>query len=295
VARLGALKTIEILQEMGIEVIYGDTDSVFFKLPESMSIEDFQRIVDEIAKRLKLYAMETFGVKSNPFVLNAEAVYSDMVILTKKHYCGRYLWSSKKGFIPEDKPEYNWKGLEIVRSDSSQLERDTLKEMLKMILNRETNDTVLSYWNNILSKLATKEYPLVHVSYPAKIKKEFEDNKPSGYKTTVPAHIKAAVYSNLYLGTDWRTSDKPRRVPISNKLVHKYPAKFTVNRNGKQPKEFKVNGIAIDEYYPIPDEFIRAVNWKAITKRITGKVNKILIFIGAKETEETKTTQTTLV
>jgi len=172
-----------------------------------------------------------------------------------------------------------------------------MKHILEMMLNRSTVDSIKEYWNTIVNKLNNKEYTLVEVGYPAKIGKAVENNVPYGYTTTVPSHIKGVVYSNKYLGTDWRTGDKPRRIPIDwKKLVkdkkskelidERYPIMFDIE--GK-PKQYRVNGIAIDEYYQIPDLFIQAVDWKKITKRLTGKVDKLFKFM---EDEKEKKIQT---
>jgi len=276
---LGAEKTIEILTELGYEVIYGDTDSVFFKKRRGETIEDLQKVVIELNKRLGVWAKKTFNARMNPYVASLKRLYKTFVIPTRKHYCGRYGWDEKEGYLKKDK--YEWKGLDAIRSNSSALERDTLKTILKLIMDRKRNRVtqINQLYISVLDSLERREYTIFEVGYPAKIAHTIETfgkvTKPTGYKKNLPCHIKAVIYSNLFLGTEWRTGDKPMRVPIKAELLRKFPRKFKAH-TFKGLKEYTVNSIATDPAYFVPEQFFNAINWVSITKRLKGKVENIL-------------------
>jgi DNA polymerase elongation subunit (family B) len=278
-ARLGSSKTIELLRERGFDIKYGDTDSVMFQDPLNRSVGEIAKIVEEVNVELQEWCKREFNVISPPLTLNTEAMYSDFIILSKKYYCGKYAWSSKKGYHTD----YNWKGLATVRSDSSNVERTELKKILQMMLDRKPKLTILNHWLNVMQAVLDKKIPLISVGYPAQIKHRLENNVPVGYTARgLPTHIKAAIYSNQFLGTDWRTGDKPRRIPIDADLLTTFQKEFLIVRHDQKAHEYEVNGISTDEYYILPDEIQHAVNWMSISKRLRNKGEKLFEFMNIK-------------
>lgn len=274
-ARLGSTKTIALLRQKGFDIIYGDTDSAMFVDPLNRSVEEVIPIVEEVNQELQAWCLEQFNVISPPLILNTEALYSDFIILSKKFYCGKYSWNSKKGYHTD----YNWKGLATVRSDSSNVERSTLKQVLQMMLDRKSKFEILNYWVEVMTHVLDREPPIIDVAYPLQITKRLENSIPIGYvKKGIPTHIKSAIYSNKYLGTDWRTGDKPRRLPIIASKLFMYPKTFKIVRS-TAIKEYEVNGISTDEYYILPDEIINAIDWMKISTRLRGKAEKLFKFM----------------
>jgi DNA polymerase zeta len=107
----------------GCSVIYGDTDSLFIKLPGRSLKEAFQ-FGEEFCKAV---------TKDNPppVQLKLEKVYMGSIMQTKKKYCGM-----KYESIEERKPEFEAKGIETIRRDQCALTQKVLANALKTLFSR---------------------------------------------------------------------------------------------------------------------------------------------------------------
>lgn len=293
VAVIGRL-SIEELQRLAIglghEFIYGDTDSIFIKL-KSKNKDDALAEGLEISKNLneglEKYFTKQYGVDRAPSELALQKLYSRYLLLGRKNYAGKQIWDSKKGW----KIEYDFKGFEVIRSDSSDLEKESLEILVKMFLDGKPKEELLRYIEHIYSKLSNKEVEPIKLAYPLQIKHPFRQymrpNKKG--KVSPPAHIRAALYSNTYLNTDFESGDKPRRLPVTpppkskSKLGRKDDSQATLFKEESYPSiwhykelKWKVKDITIAEEMLVPEWFIERIDYERIFKRLKGKVNKIM-------------------
>ena len=275
---LASQKLIEELSKLGYKAVYGDTDSIFYIMKPGETLADVERVNNILNERLAEWATKEWNIDESPFHLSVKRIYSKFLVLSKKRYGGKYVYHEKKGYTTG----YEFKGLELVRSDSSKLEKEVQHRLFKFILDGE-EEKIPKYWSKVRSRLNRGQYEPIEVAYPAAIVKRIEKRVhkgkeycyPLGYPKVVPAHIRAVIYSNQYLGTDFRSGDKPRRLPIRTKLLEGYPKEVEIlTSQGLIRREAK--DIAIDEYYPLPDEFRRVIDWKRIRKRLEKKVQSIL-------------------
>lgn len=128
------------LESMGYPVIYGDTDSVMFKVsPEDPDIVGTAKFMSKyLTERSKSFLEETFHPKKIVFNLDVAAVCSSMWIQpavgkgkdegTKKRYAALVIWDK------EDTVYLLRKGLEIARHDWSKASREAQEEGLIMKL-----------------------------------------------------------------------------------------------------------------------------------------------------------------
>jgi DNA polymerase I len=293
VAVIGRL-SIEELQRLaiglGYEFIYGDTDSIFIKL-KSKNKEDALKEGLEIAKKLNAglekFFTKNYGVDRAPSELSLQKLYIRYLLLGRKNYAGKSLWDSKKGW----KVEYDFKGFEVIRSDSSDLEKKILEGLVKKFLNEESIEELNRYIGGAYERFWKKEDEPIALAYPLQIKHPFRQYmKPNKKgKISPPAHIRAALYSNTYLNTDFESGDKPRRLPI--KVVKKRKLKngqitlFTEDEiypNAWKYKdvEWRLRDISITEEMLIPEWFIERINYDRIFDRLKGKVDKIMELVG---------------
>lgn len=275
---LASQKLIEVLESEEYQVIYGDTDSVFYCLKSGETLDDVKRVTKLLNRRLSDWCIKEWNIKESPFALSVKMLVSDFVVLSKKRYGGKWYYHEKKGYGTD----YDFKGLELVRSDSSTLEKEVQKQVLKYILDRKPHETI-KYWATVERKLIKQDYSPIDVAYPSAITKKMVKQEwngkmywcPVGYRKNIPAHVKAAIYSNEVLGTDFRQGDKPRRLPVDSSHLRRYPKTVKILRDNELI-ERPLRDVAIDEYYRLPKEFEHSIDWARIKDRLAGKVDKVI-------------------
>ena len=125
----------------GCDVIYGDTDSVFVKLPG--------RSVQEAFEFGELFCKAVTASNPPPVQLKLEKVYLGSIMQTKKKYCGMKFDSKD-----QQKPTFEAKGLETIRRDQCALTQKVLRNSL-VTLFRSGLPAVKEYlyrqWSLVLS------------------------------------------------------------------------------------------------------------------------------------------------
>ena len=101
----------------GAEVIYGDTDSVFVKLPG--------RTVREAFEFGEQFCNDVTASNPPPVQLKLEKVYLGSMMQTKKKYCGMKFESKD-----QKKPIFEAKGIETIRKDQCALTQKVLRNSL---------------------------------------------------------------------------------------------------------------------------------------------------------------------
>lgn len=115
----------ELHSRTGVSVVYGDTDSLFVRVPGGTREQAFE-IGEEIVRK----ASEMFPA---PVTLQLEKVYHPCVLQTKKRYVG-YAYESREQTVPT----FDAKGIETVRRDSCALVQKTMERVLRVLF--ETKD-----------------------------------------------------------------------------------------------------------------------------------------------------------
>jgi len=168
VGRYTIVETIEKCKSFGIDVLYGDTDSLFLKAP---SRDQVQKVVE--------WAKTEFGVD-----LDLDKEYRYVVFSTRKK---NYLGVQKDGKV-------DVKGLTGKKSHTPPFIKNLFYEILE-ILSKVQNeqefaqsktkigDMISSY----AKKLKSKQIPLTDLAFHVMISKS-----PSEYVKTIPQHIRAA-------------------------------------------------------------------------------------------------------
>ncbi|GFU23948.1 DNA polymerase alpha catalytic subunit [Nephila pilipes] len=132
------LKTKELVEKMGLDVIYGDTDSIMINTNQTEMDEVMQlgnKVKAEINKLFRLLEIDIDGV------------YKPMLLLKKKKYAALSLTVLSNGQVVTKE---EMKGLDIVRRDWSQLAKDAGQYIIKEILSNKSKDEIV---DNIHSHL----------------------------------------------------------------------------------------------------------------------------------------------
>jgi len=176
------------VEELGHEVIYGDTDSIFVKLKTSS--DDVAGSVERIGKELESYINKFYTAyvlknyqRESKLELEFEKTYKKFFM---PHVRGSEAGAKKRyaGIIEKDgKDDLQFVGLEYVRSDWTKAAKFFQKELLlKVFDGAEVNGFVKEFVGN----LESGKYDEM-LKYRKWIRKNVAE-----YTKTTPPHIKAA-------------------------------------------------------------------------------------------------------
>jgi len=142
---------IERLGEIGIEVVYYDTDGIFIS-----SIDDISDVFNDLVNE---WARVRYNKENIKVDFTYEGYYERLFILTKCRYVGDLV--TKKGI------EHEIKGVEMKRADASKYSKVFQKELIDKILNKVDQEEVIKWI--IKEQKRIKELPLSDVSFPCKL------------------------------------------------------------------------------------------------------------------------------
>lgn len=181
-------------------VIYGDTDSVYFKT-QTDNTEDAKLIADTVTKMvnksypefMKKYFNSTDGRET--FIVAEREVISDRgIFVKKKHYM---LHLVDKDGRPVD--EMKVMGLQIKKTSIPKFIRDAITDAFERFLKGEEWKVIKK--DIVEFKNTLKEMDIIELGKPSGVNKvEYyteEFNNPTG--KTIPSHVKASILYNTCL------------------------------------------------------------------------------------------------
>ena len=185
------LDTIEKCRESNVDVLYGDTDSLFVKNPTEQQI---QTIINQ--------AKNDHGVE-----LEVEKEYRYVVLSDRKK---NYLGVTKNGKV-------DVKGLTGKKSHTPAFIKSLFYDILDVLAEVKTNDEFKNAKSKISSKIAecsrkiqAKEIPLSELAFNVMLSKSLNE-----YTKTIPQHIRAA--KQLESVREIKKGDRISYVKIINK------------------------------------------------------------------------------
>ena len=191
IGRHTILETIKKCEEAGIEVLYGDTDSLFIKNPTK---EQIQVVIDQ--------AKKDHGVD-----LEIDKSYRYCVLSNRKK---NYLGVTKSGKV-------DVKGLTGKKSHTPAFIKNLFYELIDVLSKVQTMEDFVKAKQEISEKIATcgkkveaKEIPLEDLTFNVMLSKA-----PSEYVKTIPQHIRAA--KQLESIREIKKGDKISFIKILNK------------------------------------------------------------------------------
>jgi len=151
--RENIVNTKKLIEEKyPVEVIYGDTDSLFINTKQ-LDIEKANIIGEEVSR---------FISEKGKFLFEFEKTYKTFLILTKKRYAG---WKYVKAYDPETQ-QFRWKdsiemrGIETVRRDWCPLVTETMEEVIGTILKEGDVHKVITQVRDVVTKLNNNQIAL---------------------------------------------------------------------------------------------------------------------------------------
>jgi len=183
IGRFAITETQTKCAELGIEVIYGDTDSVFLKNPTK---EQIKSIIDWSDKDLQIE-------------LDIDKVYRYLALSErKKNYLGVY----SEGNV-------DVKGLSGKKRNTPQFIQDMFREMVEELSKVKVpedfevaKEQIKNKIKTAIKKLENHEYPIEDLAFQMTMSKD-----PSKYEKTVPQHVQAARLLEKQLGKKISSGD----------------------------------------------------------------------------------------
>lgn len=204
------LQSKEYLEQRGYSVVYGDTDSLFVKLPDTIndfSSEDGRKIVRDLNLYWKTRLKKEFTVESF-LEIEFEKYYRKFIITparggdsgAKKRYAGLLKYDG------EERIEFV--GLEIVRSDWTRLAKEFQVELYERIFyGKEVKDWI----KEVVRRVYSGEFD-DKLIYRKRLRKDVDD-----YTKTIPQHVRAAKMIDKNSGIIYYVITKRGPVPVELK------------------------------------------------------------------------------
>jgi len=162
----------------GCKVIYGDTDSLFVKLPGRSVSEAFQ-FGDELCNAVT-------ASNPPPIQLKLEKVYHGSIMQTKKKYCGMKFESKN-----QRKPTFEAKGIETVRRDQCSLTQKVLKNALVTLFQNGV-DAVKSYLHRQWALIISDELPVSDFVLTGRVRSRYRGGRPGPVQATLARRLAEA-------------------------------------------------------------------------------------------------------
>lgn len=248
--------TRSVITDMGYTVLYGDTDSCMVQLPVldlDKTICVAREIEEELNESYSKFALDVLGAREHYFSIKFEKVYRRFFQAgKKKRYAGHLVWKEGK-----DVDQVDIVGFELRRSDSPHITKEVQQHVMELVLQGADLPELKSYLGVIIRKYRRGEYSPDDVGIPGGIGKALESYEIKD------AHVRGAIYSNKYLGTEFKRGSKPKRIYIKN-VTAKYP---------------KTDVICFEYADQVPPEF--EVDWEVMMeKSIKLPISRIIEAIG---------------
>lgn len=236
------LKTvISFLEEKGLSVLYGDTDSLFveFKSKENYEVEG-ANVVASVNHFIQKRLLDEYAVDSK-LEIQYDKFFKKLILTStrgvgegaKKRYAGLMLKNTEDGL----KEEIVLTGMEYVRSDWSLLARNFQYELIRRIFYNENHEEFIY---QTLKELEDKkhDHELVLVK---KLTKPIEE-----YVKNIPPHVKAA------------------KLLLDHKGITKRRLEFVMTKRGAIPIELPHADIDYDYYIerqlaPVADSILSLI------------------------------------
>jgi DNA polymerase elongation subunit (family B) len=188
----------------------------------------------------------------------------------KKRYAGKIVWKEGK-----DVDDVDITGFEYKRSDIAPITKEVQREVLEMIVDGESEETIKDYVHGVIADFREGTFDVDRIGIPGGIGKRLD-----AYDTA-SAHVRGAKYANLLLGTNFQRGSKPKHVYLSK--VHPSYFRRVESERGLDPQsdalyaEFKRDPDVICFEYAdqLPDEF--EVDWdKMLEKTLRGPIARVI-------------------
>jgi len=221
-ARMMLLKSYDFMEKEGYEVIYGDTDSLFFITKKDDVKEAIKEVDDDMIKLNEhLGKLVTgAGCKESYLFMDFEKRFSKVVFMgVKKRYIGLCdIWDGKDMSTDE---KFVVKGYDLKRSEIPNVIKDRIKEIILLGINQSPYEQIEKVYKELVDYIITAD--IKDIAWSKGLNKVFHTYK------VFASQYKGALTAKKYLKLNYKQGDKPRFFyikpgytvlnPITNKVV----------------------------------------------------------------------------
>lgn len=176
-------QSIEFFENRNLDVLYGDTDSLFVKIPKE---ENLYRYAEDTARDLNTYLTQiikdNYGLESF-LELEFEKLYSDIFFTAMRDSTS----GAKKRYVGLVNGKLDFVGMEYVRSDWTELAKKFQYELYE---NYFMQVPIESYIKEFVKDLKAEKFNDLLI-YTKRLSKD-----PKDYTKNIPQHVKAALLVN---------------------------------------------------------------------------------------------------
>jgi DNA polymerase-2 len=241
--------TVNLIEDEGYSVIYGDTDSVFVSLNRAVDNASADSVGNHLVRMIndywKDYLADTFGVESC-LEMEYETHFSKFFMPTIR---GSVKGSKKRyaGLVLDSKGEQRliYKGLETVRTDWTEMAREFQQALYRLIFNDQPYEAYIRSTVNAL-KSGEFDHQLV---YRKRLRQKLSD-----YQKNIPPHAQAAIKAEKFFAEN----NAPSRYKRAGWI------KYVITVNGPETLECHTSALNYEHYIekqltPIADTILAAL------------------------------------
>lgn len=200
--------TQEKVEELGYDVIYGDTDSVMVGFENIDSINTVIEISYEMEEIINdaydQFAEDMLDVDEHFFEIEFEKLYRKFIQAgKKKRYAGHIVW--KEGKQVDD---IDIVGFEFQRSDYSNVARNLQQRLIEKILMGAGKQEVSDMIRDEIGKIKNMDHDLDELGIAGGIGREFDEY------TNKTKHVRGSEYANKHFGEQIQPGDKPNGIYV---------------------------------------------------------------------------------
>ena len=241
--------TVNLIEDEGYSVIYGDTDSVFVSLNDAVDNASADsvgnRLITKINNYWKEYLADVFGIESC-LEMEYETHFCKFFMPTIR---GSVKGSKKRyaGLVIDDagKQRLIYKGLETVRTDWTEMAREFQQQLYQRIFN---NQPYVDYIRLTVNALNAGKFD-DRLVYRKRLRQKLSD-----YQKNIPPHAQAAIKAEKLFAEKNAPSRYKRKGWI----------KYVITVNGPETLECHTSAINYGHYIekqltPIADTILAAL------------------------------------
>ncbi|KAL1440998.1 hypothetical protein MTO96_008921 [Rhipicephalus appendiculatus] len=226
------MQSKELVEKMGFEVIYGDTDSIMINT-NSRDLKEVTKLGNKIKAEINRFYKQ--------LEIDIDGIFKSMLLLKKKKYAAVCIT-----FGPNNEPieTQQLKGLDVVRRDWSEVARKTGVFVINQILSNSLREEIVDKINTHLMQLATKiqenSLPLSDYCITRQLTKNPEDYPD---KKNL-CHVQVALRLNSKGGKKLRHGDTVTYIICND------GSQLPASQRAYHPEELKTNeNLSIDKHY----------------------------------------------